>query len=56
MNLSLLPHLYPPRQMKKVKNKNFKPSIGLAKDSMLKFANVSVHVFVTNFLILIGFF
>jgi len=56
MNLSLLPHLYPPRQMKKVKNKNFKPSIGLAKDSLLKFANVSMHLFVTNFLILIGIF
>jgi len=36
MNLSVLPHLYPPKQMKKVKNKNFKPSIGLAKDNLLK--------------------
>ncbi|XP_018371215.1 PREDICTED: uncharacterized protein LOC108766426 [Trachymyrmex cornetzi] len=40
MSLSLLPHLYPPRQMKRIKNKNFKPSIGLAKDSLLKFANI----------------
>lgn len=55
MSLSLLPH-FPPRQMKRIKNKSFKPSIGLAKDSFLKFANVSMYLFITNFFHLIGTF
>jgi hypothetical protein len=55
MSISLLPHLYPPKQMKKIRKKSFKPSIGLAKDSILKFANVSMHLFITNCLFLIGF-
>ncbi|XP_071580336.1 uncharacterized protein [Temnothorax nylanderi] len=40
MSLSLLPHLFPPRQMKRIKTKYFKPSVGLAKDTFLKFANI----------------
>ncbi|XP_024869413.1 uncharacterized protein LOC112453094 [Temnothorax curvispinosus] len=40
MSLSLLPHLLPPRRMNRIQNKCFKPSVGLAKDSFLKFANI----------------
>ncbi|XP_039313019.1 uncharacterized protein LOC120359495 [Solenopsis invicta] len=40
MSVSLLPHLYPPKHMKRIRNKSFKPSIGLAKETILKFANI----------------
>lgn len=52
MSVSLLPHLYPPKHMKRIRNKSFKPSIGLAKETILKFANVSMYLFITNYLLL----
>ncbi|XP_076664953.1 uncharacterized protein LOC143367213 [Andrena cerasifolii] len=40
ISLLLIAHLYPPKQMKKLNKKAFKPSIGVSKDSIIKFATI----------------
>ncbi|XP_008203345.2 uncharacterized protein LOC103315932 [Nasonia vitripennis] len=39
MSLSLIAHLYPPKQMKKINKESFRPSIGLSKESIFKIAS-----------------
>lgn len=45
MSLSLIAHLYPPKQTKVIQEETFRPSIGISKESMFKIASVRLLFF-----------